>query len=597
LKVGSPIRTAHGNLLPGRNSPDGGFFSDVTVIVVQKHARGTDLIRSLKTRLFYFTCALGLILAGPAAAQQRPATAKPTGYTIFLRGAPVGREELTVQEDTTGTTITAQGRLSAPVNIVTRRAEMKYGTDGSPQQFTLEATANGADVAVRTSFTNGTAQTAGNQGPTKIDTSHPYSPQSVVLPNGIFSLYAALADRLSRVTGGAELKAYILPIGEISVRVVSDQPERIQVGTTFLDAQRYELLFRNAEGDLAVSLTAGDGGRLIRLSVPAQAIEVVREDVASPTSRTQIFSNPGDEAVIIAGTGFNLGATITKPASPGPSMPAVILLPASGGDRDGLTQGIPTFAQLAGAMADAGVLAVRYDKRGFGQSGGRAESATIQDYAEDVRSVVRWLQQRKDIDSKRIAVIGHGEGAWVALLAASRERRISAVASIAGPSTTGAEVVLEQQQQSLDLLKLTPQERQQKIELQKQIQSAVLTGKGWEGVSKDERRAADTPWFQSLLTYDPAKVLKDVKQPLLFVHGELDKQVPVAHADRLADLARKHSDSKSVDVVVVRGVNHLLVPAITGEISEYASLPDRNVSKNVSGTLTAWLTKTFAAIK
>jgi pimeloyl-ACP methyl ester carboxylesterase len=558
-------------------------------------------------RLLYFTCALGLILAGPAAAQQRPAAPKPTGYTVFLRGAPVGREELTVQEDATGTTITAQGRLAAPLNVVTRRAEMKYAPDGSPQQFTLEATANGSEVAVRTSFVNGTAQTEGNQGATKIDTSHPYSPQAVVLPNGVFSLYAALADRLSRVTGGAELKAYILPIAEINVRVVSDQPERIQVGTTFLDAQRYDLLFSNPGGDLAVSLTAGDGGRLIRLSVPAQAIEVVREDVASPTSRTQIFSNPGDEAVIIPGTGFNLGATITKPASPAPAsaqgagasgaMPAVIFLPASNGDRDGFTQGIPTFAQLAGAMADAGFLAVRYDKRGFGQSGGRAESATIQDYAEDVRSVVRWLQQRKDVDPKRIAVIGHSEGAWVALLAAARERRISAVASIAGPSSTGAELVLEQQQQSLDLLKLTPEERQQKVDLQKQIQSAVLTGKGWENVSKDERRAADKPWFQSLLTYEPAKVLKDVRQPLLFVHGELDKQVPVAHADRLADVARKQSDSKSIDVVVVRGVNHLLVPAITGEISEYASLPDRNVSKNVSGTLTAWLTKTFAAIK
>ena len=563
-------------------------------------------------RLLYFTCALGLILAGPAAldaararaAQQRPAP-KPIGYTIFLRGAPVGREELTVQEDATGTTITAQGRLAAPLNVVTRRAEMKYGTDGSPQQFTLEGTANGADVALRTSFANGMAQTEGTQGTTKIATSHPYSAQAVVLPNGVFSLYAALADRLSRVTGGAELKAYILPVAEINIRVVSDQPERIQVGTTFLDAQRYDLLFSDPGGDLAVSLTAGDGGRLIRLSVPAQALEVVREDVASPTSRTQIYSNPGDEAVTIPAVGFNLGATITKPASaqgsgaagPAASMPAVILLPPSSGDRDGFTHGIPTFAQLAGAMADAGFLAVRYDKRGFGQSGGRAESATIQDYAEDVRSVVRWLLQRKDVDPKRIAVIGHSEGAWVALLAAARERRITAVASLAGPSTTGAELVLEQQQQSLDLLKLTPQERQQKVELQKQIQSAVLTGRGWEGVSKDERRAADTPWFQSLLTYDPAKVLKDVKQPLLFVHGELDKQIPVAHADRLADLARKQSDSKSVDVVVVRGVNHLLVPAITGEISEYASLPDRNVSKNVSGTLTAWLTKTFAAIK
>jgi alpha/beta superfamily hydrolase len=134
-------------------------------------------------------------------------------------------------------------------------------------------------------------------------------------------------------------------------------------------------------------------------------------------------------------------------------------------------------------MADAGFLTVRYDKRGFGQSGGRAESATIQDYSEDVRAVVRWLQQRKDVDSKRIAVVGHGEGAWVALLAAARERRITAVTSIAAPSTTGAELVLEQQQQSLELLKLTPEERQQKIELQKQIQAAVLTGKGWEAVS------------------------------------------------------------------------------------------------------------------
>jgi pimeloyl-ACP methyl ester carboxylesterase len=549
-------------------------------------------------RVFYCIWAMGLILAAPAAAQQAQTTAKPTGYTIFLRGAPVGREEVTVQEDSTGTTITAQGRLGAPLNVVTRRAEMKYAADGSPERFSLEGSANGSDVSVRTSFVNGTAQTDGNQGTAKIATSHPYSPQAVVLPNGVFTLYAALADRLSRVNAGAELRAYILPLAEIRVRVVSDQPERIQVGTTFLNVQRYDLLFTNPGGDLAVSLTAGDGGRLIRLSVPAQAIEVVREDVASPTSRTQVFSNPGDEAVVIPAVGFNLGATITKPASPSPTMPAVILLPGSGaGDRDGFAFGIPTLAHLAGATASAGFLAVRYDKRGFGQSGGRAESATIQDYAEDVRAVVRWLLQRKDIDPKRIAVVGHGEGAWIALLAASRERRISAVTSIAGPSTTGAELILAQQQQSLDLMTLTPQEREEKVALQKQIQAAVVTGKGWENIPRDQRRAADTPWFQSLLTFDPAKVLKDVRQPLLFVHGELDKQIPVTHVDRLADMARKQSDSKSVDVVVVRGVNHLLVPATTGEVSEYASLADRNVSKAVSGAVTAWLTKTFAAIR
>jgi dipeptidyl aminopeptidase/acylaminoacyl peptidase len=83
----------------------------------------------------------------------------------------------------------------------------------------------------------------------------------------------------------------------------------------------------------------------------------------------------------------------------------------------------------------------------------------------------------------------------------------------------------------------------------------------------------------------------------LFVHGGLDRQVPVEHVEKLSDLARKESKSKSVEVVVVRGVNHLLVPAITGEASEYGTLPDRNVSKDVTMAVTTWLSKTFASIR
>ena len=63
---------------------------------------------------------------------------------------------------------------------------------------------------------------------------------------------------------------------------------------------------------------------------------------------------------------------------------------------------------------------VRYDKRGVGQSGGRSEFATLGDYAEDVVAVVKFLEKRKDIDPKRIALVGHSEGAAVALLAARR---------------------------------------------------------------------------------------------------------------------------------------------------------------------------------
>ena len=538
-----------------------------------------------------------LLFAAPAAAQAaQPAAAATTGYTIFARGAVVGREAVTVRSDASGTTITAQGRLAAPLNVVMRQADFRYGPDWTAQAFSLEADANGADISLRTAFKDGTAVTEGSVGGNKVATSVAVAPRTVILPNNVFAAYVALAQRLQAELQGGELRVYVVPAAEITVRVAAVHPERMQIGTTFLDVRRYELIFANPDGDLPVTLTAGRDGSLIRVSMPGQ-VEAVREDVASSTSRTQIYSNPGDEPVTIPATGFNLGATLTRPKGGAPRLPAVVLLSGSGAsDRDGMALGIPTLGQLAGAFAEAGFLAVRYDKRGYGQSGGRAESATLNDYAEDARAVVRWLANRNDVDPKRIAVVGHSEGAWVALLAA-RERRIAAVVTIAAPASTGAELVLEQQQSALAQMNLPADERDKRIALQKQIQAAVLTGKGWESVPADLRKQADTPWFQSLLAFDPAKALEDVRQPLLVVHGALDRQVPVAHADRLADLARRESDSKTVEVIVVKGVNHLLVPAFTGEVSEYSTLTDRSVSKDVTGAVSGWLTRTFAAIR
>ena len=334
----------------------------------------------------------------------------------------------------------------------------------------------------------------------------------------------------------------------------------------------------------------------MRVTMPAQGIDFVRDDIAGSLSRTRVTSNPGDEAVVIPAAGFNLGATITHPTNVAGRAPAVILVGgAASDDRDGTAFNVPVLANLAGAVSRAGFLAVRYDKRGYGQSGGRRESATIADLAEDVRALLKWVGDRKDVDSKRIAVIGHAEGAWVAMLAATRDKRITALICIDAPSSTGADLALEQQQRALDRLKATPAERAQKIDLQKKVQAAVVSGKGWEGVPADLRKQADTPWTHSMLTFDPARVLEDVRQPMLFIHAELDRQIPVSHVERLVDLARKESKSKSVDVVTVRGVNHLLVPAITGEPDEYASLPDLNVSKDITTAVTDWLTKTLPA--
>jgi len=544
----------------------------------------------------YFICALLVICAGAlrADAQTQPApNGERRGYTVFLRGTPVGREDITVSTEGGGLVISGHGRLSPPLDIVTRRAEVRYAADWAPISMTIEAVAQLRDQTINITFEGSEAKVESTIQGKPISKVDKVSPKTLVLPNGFFGFHEAVARRLATVSPPTELTAYIAPQVEIALRVRSVVNERVQTGSQTFSVRRYELAFGNPGGDLAFQLTADEKGGLIRVTIPPQGLDVVRDDVAASTSRTHTYSNPGDESITIPGSGFNIAATITTPKTPAAKNPAVILLAGSGvGDRDGVAAGVPVLGQIAGALAEAGYLAVRYDKRGYGQSGGRAESATLSDFAEDVRTVVRYLEKRKDVDPKRIVVAGHSEGAWVALLAASREKKIAGVVSIAAPAASGAEVVLEQQQHALDQMQVSDSERQAKVELQKKIQQAVISGKGWEEIPPDLRKQADSAWFQSLLTFDPAKVVKDVRQPLLIIHGELDRQVPVAHADKLAELA-KQGKSRAVEVVTVRGINHLLVPATTGEVSEYGTLTDRNVSKDVTKTIGDWLAKTL----
>jgi pimeloyl-ACP methyl ester carboxylesterase len=298
--------------------------------------------------------------------------------------------------------------------------------------------------------------------------------------------------------------------------------------------------------------------------------------------------------VTIPATGFNIAGTMTKPSSASGRLPAVVLISGSGPtDRDETVAGIPIFGHLARGLSEAGFVVVRYDKRGVGQSGGRAESAALPDFAEDARVVVRWLERRPEVDKERIAVLGHSEGAAVAMLLASRENRVKAVVLVAGPGTTGADLVLEQQRHQLDLMKVDATERAAKVTLQEQIHAAVLKGGSWDGVPDQMRRAADTPWFHSLLSFDPAKMMKDVDQPVLVVQGDLDAQVPPHHAEQLVALAEARKKNPGVQLMKVPGVNHLLVPAKTGEVSEYGSLRDAEVVPSIPAGIGAWLAKTL----
>jgi uncharacterized protein len=538
--------------------------------------------------------------AGVLDAQNAPVQVQaPNGavtYLVFLQQRPVGREEVLVVNDADGWTVRGSSQLGPPIDIVTRRAEIRYDSAWNARSAIVEGVARGQDLQLRTTFANGIATSEiSAQGKTekKTDT---VTADTIVLPNTFLGSYAILARRLQGLQANAELKAYIAPQIEVPIRVASIAGERMETPRAAIAARRYTLKVVNPPpvGELDATIWTDEQGQLLRMSIPAQRLELAREDIASAGTRTTSFSLPGDERVSIPATGFNLAGTLTKPTNASGRLPAVVLIAGSGlTDRDETVAGVPIFGHLARGLVEAGFVVVRYDKRGVGQSGGRTESASLGDYAEDARAVVRWLDRRSDVDKDRIAVVGHSEGAAVAMLLASREDRVKAAVLVAGPGTTGAELVLEQQRHQLDLMKVDATERAAKIALQEQIQAAVLKGTGWDGVPEAMRRAADTPWFQSLLSFDPARVMRDVGQPLLIVQGELDTQVPPHHADKLLALAQARNRKVDAQVLKVPGINHLLVPAKTGEVSEYGSLEEAEVAPAVPAGIGAWLAKTM----
>jgi pimeloyl-ACP methyl ester carboxylesterase len=514
-------------------------------------------------------------------------------FTLFLNGTRVGVERVRLARNGSNWVLSSTAQFGAPLNTTVNRFEVKYTPDWQPTELHIEATQGGRPMSLSTSFGVTTAINEITQNGTKSSKTDQVSARTIVLPNTFIAGYEALAARLASSQPGAELKVYVVPQAEVTVSVKNVSAEQLPSPAGMIAGRKYDVVFQNPGRPLDGSITIDSRSRLVRLDLPAAGLRVVRSELAGVAVRSQPVRNPNDTDVLIPMPGFSIAGTLTMPKEPGKlRRPAVVLVAGSGSvDRDEVVADVPIFAQIAAGLADQGFIVLRYDKRGVGQSGGRSERVTIQDYADDLVTAIRWLAKREDVDPRQIAVAGHSEGGAVAMLAAAHENKISALILIAAPGMRGADLVLEQQRHALDLISASDQERKAKIELQARIQEAVITDKGWESIPKELREQADSAWFRSLLLFDPAKVMPEIEQPILIIQGDLDQQVLPHHADQLAALARNRKKSPPVEAVHLPGINHLLVPAKTGDVAEYSSLTDKTVTPAVAKAIANWLKK------
>lgn len=518
-------------------------------------------------------------------------------FTIFVASRPAGSEQIQVQRSSEGWTISSSGRVGPPVDLIVRELEARYDPEWRPLGLHVDTTFKGRSMTIRTtvSGTTATNQTTPLGAPT-IEHIEAIDSQGIFLLNPVVAPFQAVAARLKTARPGATLSLYLPGQGSLSAVVGTSSVERIKTLQRIVTAQKTHLSVQSpGAAPLDVQVWLDDEGGLLRLRLPLEDLDAVREDIASVSARRVGETRASDEDVRIYTPGFVLAGTLSKPSGTSGPQPAVVLVAGSAPvERDETTSGVPVFGQLASRLADAGFLVLRYDKRGTGQSGGRPESATLRDYADDVRAAVKMMTDRKDVDRRRLALLGYGEGGWVTILAA-RDKRVSAFGLVASAGVTGAELNVYQVTHNQERSDRSEAEKRQTIELQRKVQDAVITGKGWDAldISNVVRRQADTPYFQSFLIFDPAKAIREVSQPILILQGELDTEVPPSNAGQLETWVKARKRQTGVEVVKLPGINHLLVPAKTGEADEYETLADAQVSPAVASAIESWLKKTL----
>jgi dipeptidyl aminopeptidase/acylaminoacyl peptidase len=287
------------------------------------------------------------------------------------------------------------------------------------------------------------------------------------------------------------------------------------------------------------------------------------------------------------GNAFELAGTLTLPKSGTGPYPAAVMITGSGGqNRDEelwpLVEGYRPFRQIAERLAEVGIAVLRVDDRGVGGSGQPGPGATTPDLANDVRAQVEWLRARPEIDPDRIALIGHSEGGIIGPMVAATDPRLAAVVIMAGSSKDGVEILKDQATWPIETAPGLTAERR-----------AELEALALEAVVSDT--ANPSVWIRWFRTYDPLPTARAVQQPVLILHGALDRQVSAGQADTLEQVMRE-SGNPDVSKHVFPRLNHLFLESPTdGSPSEYLELTDVEVPDRVLDTLAQWLAERLGA--
>jgi len=346
--------------------------------------------------------------------------------------------------------------------------------------------------------------------------------------------------------------------------------------------------------------TFKQGGQSFPMNLSKKAIE--KPIVKRPQEPAQPYPYYSEEVSFSNSTAnITLAGTLTLPAKEG-NYPAVIMITGSGPqNRDEELLGHKPFLIIADYLTHHGIAVLRYDDRGTAKSTGDFKTATSADFATDVKAAVAYLKTRKEINAKKIGLVGHSEGGLIAPMVAADSKDVAFIVLLAGPGMQGAPLLILQQaliskasgasdadveknkvtsKKVFDLIANTPDLNQMKTGITNIITDAIKNDTSMhlpEGVKQEEYVAKQveqltSPWMLYFLKYDPVPALQKVKCPVLAINGEKDLQVPPKENLSAIKAALEKGGNKKASIKELPGLNHLFQECKTGSPSEYAAI-------------------------
>jgi len=346
--------------------------------------------------------------------------------------------------------------------------------------------------------------------------------------------------------------------------------------------------------------TFKQGGQSFPVNLSKEIIE--KEKLLRPQEPTKPYPYYSEDITFEnKKAGINLAGTLTLPKKDG-VFPVVILISGSGPqNRDEELLGHKPFLVLSDYLTKNGIAVLRFDDRGTALSKGDFKTATSADFATDVEAGIDYLKTRKEINKKKIGLIGHSEGGLIAPMVASKSKDVSFIVLLAGTGIKGDKLLLLQQKligkasgisdddlqkselinrKAFDIVNKSNNLEQLRTDLTKYIKQQLKDNPNAEkpsGMSDDDFvnlqvKQIANPWMQYLIKYNPAPTLEKVKCPVLAINGGKDLQVPPKENLDAIKKALTKGGNKNIKTKELPNLNHLFQECKTGSPSEYAKI-------------------------